>query len=94
MPVDRTRIIELALANLEGEKRRVDAEIAELRAQLGGKQTASKKKARATKTRKAGATKVRSARQNAKTAAAMRALWVKVRKAGFTNIKDYKASLA
>ena len=100
MPVDQKRIVELALANLEGEKSRIDAEIAELQAQLGGKKpvvtvkaTASSTKAKAAPNNKAGAKFVRTAAQKAKTASAMKALWAKVHKAGFTNIKDYQASL-
>ncbi len=104
MPVDQKRIVELALANLEGEKSRIDAEIADLRAQLGGKKvvlSTTAKPTSITKTKAASASSsaktngrfVRTAAQKAKTASAMKALWVKVRKAGFNNIKDYQASL-
>ncbi len=93
MPVDQKRILTLALANLEGEKGRIDAEIAELRAQLGGKSVASKPKAKPEASSKAGAKFVRTAAQKAKTASVMKSLWAKVHKAGFTNIKDYQASL-
>ncbi len=94
MPVDQKRIIALALANLEGEKSRIDAEIAELRAQLGGKSAASNTKAKAAKNSKPTSTLVRTAAQKAQTSSAMKKLWAKVRKAGFTNIKDYQASLS
>lgn len=93
MPIDQKRIVELAIANLEGEKSRIDAEIVELRAQLGGKDAASKPQAKLAASNKAGAKFVRTTAQKAKTASAMRALWAKVHKAGFTNIKDYQASL-
>ncbi len=93
MPVDHKRIVELALANLEGEKSRIDAEIMELRAQLGGKSATSKPQPKPAASNKPGAKFVRTAAQKAKTASAMKALWAKVHKAGFTNIKDYQASL-
>lgn len=100
MPIDQKRIVELAIANLESEKSRIDAELAELRTQIGGKKSvttakaaASSAKAKATTSTKAGGKFVRTAAQKAKTASAMKALWAKVRKAGFTNIKDYQASL-
>lgn len=80
---------------LEGEKSRIDAELAELRGQLGGKKSASTAKATAASSAKAktGGKFVRTAAQKAKTADAMKKLWAKVRRAGFTNIKDYQASL-
>ena len=93
MPVDQKRIIALALANLESEKSRIDAEIAELRAQLREKSITSKAQATTTKSGKAGSKFVRTAAQKAKTSSAMKALWAKVYKAGFNNIKDYQASL-
>ena len=93
MPVDQNRILELALANLMGEKSRIDTEIAELRAQLGAKPSASKARAIAKATPKVSAANSRTAQQKAKTSSAMKKLWAKVRKAGFTNIKDYNASL-
>ena len=101
MPIDQKRIVELAIANLENEKSRIDAELAELRTQLGGKKaaspakatTVSSAKAKAAPSAKAGSKFVRTAAQKAKTSAAIKALWAKVRKAGFTNIKDYQASL-
>lgn len=93
MPVDQKRIVALALANLESEKTRIDTEIAELRAQLGGKSVASKAKVKPAKNGKAKFKFVRTAAQKKKTASAMKALWAKVRKAGFNNIKDYQASL-
>lgn len=94
MPVDQKRIVELALASLEEEKNRVDAEIAQLRSQLRGKPSANKGKAKAKKVRKIKTALRRTSQQKAKSAAAMKKLWAKVRKAGFSNIKDYKASLS
>lgn len=94
MSVDQKRIVTLALAKLEEERKYLDAEIAQLRSQLRAKPSVSKSKASATKTRKSAATRSRTARQKAKSAAAMKKLWEKVRKAGFSNIKDYKASLS
>lgn len=98
MPIDHKRILELAIANLESEKSRIDVELAELRTQLGGKKPASNAKASTAKAKTAASAKsggkfVRTAAQKAKTAAAMKALWAKVYKAGFNNIKDYQASL-
>lgn len=99
MPIDHKRIVELAIANLEGEKSRIDAELAELRTQLGGTkpastaQAASTAKAKTATIAKRGAKFVRTAAQKAKTAATMKALWAKVYKAGFNNIRDYQASL-
>ena len=93
MPVDQKRIVELALANLEDEKGRIDAEIAELRALLGRKSAASKPQTKPAASNKAGGKFVRTAAQKAKTSAVIKALWAKVHKAGFTNIKDYQASL-
>lgn len=104
MPIDPKRVIELALANLEGQKSRIDAEIADLRAQLGGKKVVLSTTAKPTSTAKAKAASaassaktdgrfVRTAAQKAKTSAAIKALWAKVYKAGFNNIKDYQASL-
>lgn len=93
MPIDQKRILELALANLEGEKSRIDAELAELRAQLGGKFSVSKSKTSAALVHKTSSTPSRTAQQKAQTSSAMKKLWAKVRKAGFTNIKDYQASL-
>lgn len=101
MPIAQKRIVELAIANLENEKSRIDAELVELRAQLGSKKpastakatTASSAKAKTAPSAKTGGKFVRTAAQKAKTASAMKALWAKVRKAGFTNIKDYQASL-
>lgn len=90
MPVDRKRILELALENLMGEKARIDAEIAEVRAQLH--EPAGKTKAKPAATRKTAKRGTRS-NQNAKVASSMKKLWDKVHKAGFTNLKDYKASL-
>ncbi len=94
MPVDQKRILALALANLEDEKSRIDAEIAELRAQINEKHAARKGKVRATQARKAVTSRARTSKQKAETSAAMKKLWAKVHKAGFTNIKDYKASLS
>lgn len=94
MSVDQKRIVTLALAKLEEEKKHLDAEIAQLRFQLKAKSSARKDRASATKPRKASVTRSRTARQKAKSAAAMKKLWEKVRKAGFSNIKDYKASLS
>lgn len=94
MPIDQKRILALALANLEGEKNRIDAEIVELRAQLAGKSSANKSKASTRSANKVSATPKRTAQQKAQTSSAMKKLWAKVHKAGFTNIKDYQASLS
>lgn len=94
MSVDQKRIVALALAKLEEERKRLDDEIVQLRSQLRTKPSASKSKASAKKMRKTSATRGRTARQKAQSAAAMKKLWEKVRKAGFSNIKDYKASLS
>ncbi len=90
MPVQRKRIIELALENLLGEKSRIDAEIAELRSQLRDEEPSSKRTTSLTKTKSAQSKK---GKQNLKTSSKMKQLWAKARKAGFTNLKDYKASL-
>lgn len=90
MAVDRKRILELALENLMHEKARIDAEVAELRAQLrepGAKAKAAPNVTRTTKKRG------KKSAQNAKVASSMKKLWDKVHKAGFTNLRDYKASL-
>lgn len=93
MPVDQERVVALALASLEEERKRIDDEIAQLRSQVRGKPSASKNRARAAKARKTKAARGRTAKQMVKTSAAMKKLWAKARKAGFSNLKDYKASL-
>lgn len=90
MAVDRKRILELALENLMQEKARIDAEVAELRAQL--REPAPKAKAKPAATSKT-AKRGKKSKQNAKVASSMKKLWDKVHKAGFTNLRDYKASL-
>lgn len=93
MPVDQKRVVKLALASLEGERKRIDDEIAQLRSQVRGRPSASKGKASAAKVRKTKAAQGRTANQKVKTSAAMKKLWAKARKAGFSNLKDYEASL-
>lgn len=93
MPVDQKRVVELAVASLEGERKRIDDEIAQLRSQVRGRSSASKGKVSAVKARKTKAARGRTAKQMVQTSAAMKKLWAKARKAGFSNLKDYKASL-
>ncbi|NUO78637.1 hypothetical protein HUU05_01050 [candidate division KSB1 bacterium] len=93
MPVDRKRILELALENLTGEKNRIEAEIAEIRAQFGSERSSKKAVAQPHKVKKSATSQNKKAKANLKTASSMKKLWEKVRKAGFTNLKEYKASL-
>lgn len=94
MPVDQKRVVALALASLEEERKRIDDEIAQLRSQLRGRPSASRGMANAVKARKTKAAQGgRTAKQTVKTSNAMKKLWAKARKAGFSNLKDYKASL-
>ncbi len=103
MSVDRKRVLTLALEGLMAERSRVDAEIAELQAQLRiGRPPAQPAVRTVVKRRKAKAqAKVRKAKpaaslkgkRNRKTSASMKLLWEKARKAGFSNLRDYKASL-
>lgn len=93
MPVDQKRVVELALASLKEERKRIEDEIAQFRSQLRGRTAKSKGKASAVKARKTKAARGRAAKQKVKTSSAMKKLWAKARKAGFSNLKDYKASL-
>lgn len=100
MPVDRKRILAFALQGLMGERSRIDAEIAELQAELRGWEPKAKvatrpvvrrRKAK-TAARKAKPIQSKKAKRGRKVASAMKLLWEKARKAGFSNLKDYKAS--
>lgn len=109
MSVDRKRVLTLALEGLMAERSRVDAEIAELQAQLrtgrppakpAVRTVVKRRKAKApakakakVKTKKAKPAASLKGKRNRKTAASMKLLWEKARKAGFSNLKDYKASL-
>ena len=96
MAAIQERVLELALENLMGEKSRVDAEIADIRAQWRGNhrpngRTDRAPAARVRVTKKAQSTKARQKQPNV--ASSMKKLWANARKAGFSNLKDYKASL-
>ncbi len=108
MSVDRKRVLTLALEGLMAERSRVDAEIAELQAQLrmgrppakpAARTVVKRRKAKAparakTKARKAKPAASLKGKRNRKTSASMKLLWEKARKAGFSNLRDYKASLS
>jgi len=100
MSVDRKRVLTLALEGLMAERSRVDAEIAELQAQLRIGRPPAKpavrtvvKRRKPAKVKKAKPAASLKGRRNRKTSAAMKLLWEKARKAGYSNLKDYKASL-
>ncbi|MCG3155083.1 MAG: hypothetical protein DKINENOH_01685 [bacterium] len=93
MPVDQKRILAFALQGLMGERDRIDAEIAELQAQLRGGEPKAKVAARPAARRRKAKTAAKKAKPGRKVASAMKLLWEKARKAGFSNLKDYKASL-
>jgi hypothetical protein len=98
MPVQRRRILELALESLMGEKNRIDVEIAELRSQLREENSATKRTERAKvqsrPVKKASPSQSQKRKQNSKAASSMKKMWEKARKAGFSNLRDYKASLS
>ncbi len=83
------------------EKSRIDAEIAELQAELRGGEPKVEVATRPAVQRRKAKTAVKKvkpgwnekAKRGGKVASAMKLLWEKARKAGFSNLKDYKASL-
>ncbi|MCG3157736.1 MAG: hypothetical protein DKINENOH_04372 [bacterium] len=93
MPVDRKRILAFALQGLVEERSRIDAEIAELQAQLRGGEPQARAAARPAVRRRKAKPVEKKAKRGRKAASAMKLLWEKARKAGFSNLKDYKASL-
>ena len=106
MAINQERLLTLALSNLMEEKSRVDAEVADLQAQLrklkSGAPKVTSKVARRRKPPKAAKKAAKKAAtvktgkkggRNPETASAMKKLWAKARAAGFANLKDYKASL-